>query len=344
MSLLPPGQGGQHQQARLCGIHRQAGRQRGQREAEQCGGDLQRPGGAAGVLRQNGLPGQWPRLGLCALPALFPGGGQRRVPKRVAGWEPDPGGDRGLSDHHPAPPGPGLPPAGNRHAAALLLPAQHQRPDVCQAGAGHRLWRHGSKYLRWGHRPAVVRAGQDQRVPQNHPLLPQPRRQRAAGYPAGLLPVRWDPWKNSAWLRLVVQRQQDRHGGPDDLPGQPGAAGQLCGDAHRLPLLPQLRPPRLLPPHSVQSDWQVGGERGVPQPGRLPEENCGGYLLQQRRPVLRTVSYDERIDSCGIPAEPPAVCGRKSPNWWMSLASSFASWAQATWFCSRSRATPAGAS
>ena len=53
----------------------------------------------------------------------------------------------------------------------------------------------------------------------------------------------------------------DRHEPADAHPGSSGPAGQLHRHAHRQPQLPELHPPRAVPPPDVQSGRLLGGKR-----------------------------------------------------------------------------------
>ena len=76
--------------------------------------------------------------------------------------------------------------------------------------------------------------------PQDHHLQPEPHRQRADRHHLRLLPVRRGARQDPGRQRLVVLRPEDRHGEPDEVPGQPRPAGQLHRYADRQPQLPEL--------------------------------------------------------------------------------------------------------
>ena len=84
----------------------------------------------------------------------------------------------------------------------------------------------------------------------------------------------------SAWW---FNDHQDRHGRADDPSGQPGPAGQLRRYADRQPQLPELHPPRLLPPHPVQHHRPVGRGWRVSQRREGSGEDRQGHLLRQRK-------------------------------------------------------------
>ena len=128
------------------------------------------------------------------------------------------------------------------------------------------------------------------RVPQDHHLQPEPRRQRADRHHLRLLPVRRGARQDPGRQRLVVLRPEDRHGEPDEVPGQPRPAGQLHRYADRQPQLPELHPPRLLPPHHVQHHRPVGRGRRVSQRREGPGEDRPRHLLRQRQALLQPVT------------------------------------------------------
>ena len=70
------------------------------------------------------------------------------------------------------------------------------------------------------------------------------------------------PQKMQLGGALVVLRPQGRHGEDDEGPGQHRAAFRVHRHAHRLPELPLLRPPRVLPPGALRPVGPVDGGRG----------------------------------------------------------------------------------
>ena len=119
-----------------------------------------------------------------------------------------------------------------------------------------------------------------------------------AGHHVRLLPVRRDPRQDPARLCLVVHGHQERHGKPDALACKPRPARQLCRHADRLPLLPELCPPRLLPPHPLQPHRRLGGKRRVSQQRRVPQTHRRGRELQERRALFRTLIFCKQQKTC----------------------------------------------
>ncbi len=88
-----------------------------------------------------------------------------------------------------------------------------------------------------------------------------------------------NPRQDPAGLRLVVLRHRRRHVPADEDPGPLGPAGQLHRYADRQPQLPELHPPRTVPPPDVQPHRQLGRERPVPQRREVSEEDRRGHQL-----------------------------------------------------------------
>lgn len=104
------------------------------------------------------------------------------------------------------------------------------------------------------------RAGQPA---QDHSLLPESEGQLRHRHHAGQLPGRRHSGQDSIRFRLVVLRPEIRHGRPDARAGFAGSAGPFRRHADGLPLLHFLSAPRVLPPHPVQHDRQVGRKRRI---------------------------------------------------------------------------------
>ena len=124
------------------------------------------------------------------------------------------------------------------------------------------------------------RTDQRGRLPEGHPVQPEPRRLRHAGHHSGCVPdddkiPRQDP----AGLRLVVLRHRRRHVPADEDPGPLGPAGQLHRYADRQPQLPELHPPRAFPPPDVQPHRQLGRERPVLQRREALKKIVEGHQL-----------------------------------------------------------------
>ena len=83
-----------------------------------------------------------------------------------------------------------------------------------------------------------------------------------------------------------------------------GLLGNFVGYADRQPQLPELHPPRLLPPHPLQPHRSVGRGRRVSQRREGSGEDRQGHLLRQRKALLQPVISPE------LPKTPPSTdCG-----------------------------------